>query len=147
MPLIFVPSSDITTRGSRRMLSSLRRGPSEANTISSSSSPTHTQLTCGLPSSLTVTRCASASLSRMTRASSGIVVTGESYGPLPVQHRPAGAPPADQRTSRGRRLAARGVLAAALLASTVIGLDVLLELRVGGAERVGAVAARLDHVE
>ena len=79
MPLISVPSSESVTRGSRRMLSSLRRGPSEAKTMSEPSRPTHTQLTCALPSALLVTRCASASLSRMARASSGISVTSGSY--------------------------------------------------------------------
>src|SRR4051794_37391586 len=130
MPLVSVPSSESVTRGSRRMLSSFRRGPSEAKTMSEPSSPTQTQLTCALPSGLLVTRCASASLSRMARASSGISVTRGSY---------AGR--------SGTRSAVRGVLAAPLVASAVVGGDVLLELRVGRAERVRAVAARLDHVE
>src|SRR5512133_2500752 len=123
MPLVSVPSKDSVTRGSRRMLSSLRRGPSEAKTSSPSSRPTQTQLTCGLPSALTVTRCASASLSRISRASSGISGTPRCYS------------------------AVRGVLPAALLAGRVVRRHVLLELRVGGAERVGAVAAGLDDVE
>ena len=40
-----LPSIESVTRGSRAMLSSLRRGPSDAKTISPSSIPTHTQLT------------------------------------------------------------------------------------------------------
>ena len=43
-------------RGSRSMLRSLRPWPRWAHTISSPSTPTHTMLTCGLPSGFTVTR-------------------------------------------------------------------------------------------
>ena len=61
------------------MLSSLRRGPSDANTISPSSTPTHTQLICGAPLGSIVTRCASPSLSSTASASSGMASMGRPY--------------------------------------------------------------------
>src|SRR5690348_3845229 len=65
---VFVPSSDRLTRGSRWMLRSLRWSGRCPHTISSPSRPTQTIDTCGLPSGLIVTRCASASDSSSSRA-------------------------------------------------------------------------------
>src|SRR5256886_8268525 len=68
-----MPSVSIerATRGSRPMFCTLRLRGRCAHTISSPSSPTHTQLSWGEPSGLSVTRCARASDSRTARALSG----------------------------------------------------------------------------
>src|SRR2546421_4629598 len=68
-----MPSVSIerATRGSRSMFCPLRLRGRCAQTISSPSSPTHTQLSWGEPSGLSVTRCARASDCRTARALSG----------------------------------------------------------------------------
>src|SRR6266508_719825 len=74
-----VPSSERTTRGSRRTLRSFCRSPRCPETISSPSSPTQMQVTCGAPSRPIVERCASAPDSISSRALGGSSIT-EAYG-------------------------------------------------------------------
>jgi hypothetical protein len=69
---ISVPSIESDTRGSRRMLRIFRCSAFRwADTISSPSSPTHTHDTCGDPSPLSGTRCASRPDSIIARPLSG----------------------------------------------------------------------------
>ncbi len=67
-------SIESVTRGSRSMFFTFCQRPRWPDTISSPSSPTQTHVTCGLPSGLTVTMCASASESMTSRALSGRAV-------------------------------------------------------------------------
>lgn len=64
-------SIDTPTRGSRRRLRTLRCSAVCIITSSSPSKAIHTQLTCGLPSALRVTTCASRPDCTSTRADSG----------------------------------------------------------------------------
>ena len=70
MPMAFSPgaSTESVTRGSRSMFFTFWKRPRCAQTISSPSSPTQTQVTCGLPSGFSVTRWASPSDSSTSRA-------------------------------------------------------------------------------
>src|SRR4051794_22587287 len=145
MSLTPSPSTDSATRGSRRMLSSLRRGPSDANTISPSSTPTHTQLICGEPSGSRVTRWASRSLSRTAIASSGRV----SIGPEPTKRSCGAREAAGGRWQlpQGRRdgLVRPGVSGHATVAR--VDLHVLRGRVQAGAPVDDPVAARVDRDE
>src|SRR5918994_3527271 len=110
MPMAFAPdpSSENTTRGSRRTLRSLRWRLSRcAVTTSSPSSPTQTTLTCAEPSSLIVTICARAPDSISLRAAAFSIAMETLFGRVGVAVNNAGSALIDRFCSRPAALVMR----------------------------------------
>src|SRR5215218_4623426 len=100
---IRVPSNETTTRGSRRTLRSLRcRGFRCAVRRSSPSTATHTQVTCGAPSGLLVTRCPSAPDRMSSLALSDSGTAGESTTVRSAPDGGGGCSGRDRRAARQR---------------------------------------------